>query len=229
MIAAAALLCAGLTSVNADDRVDRDFRSWTLEEAVGILNDSPWARQETYTRIIGGIGSGLAGEKEIYSTFFVRILSARPVREAYARVRQIQAGYDQMGREEKKKLDSALEPGLKLDVTHWIVVAISFRSNDPNLELRVKQFLETQTTDTMKPRAHLSTAGFPRLEIAGYFPPEEEVVGAKFVFPRAINRRPVASPEDPRLIFELDVPGFDPELRATFSVAEMLVGGKSSL
>ncbi len=226
LFAVMALIQSSFGIVYGDATPEKNFRKWTLEEAVGMLTDSPWARKETYTRIIGGIGSGLSGEKEIYSTFFIRDLSARPIREAYARVRQIQAGYDQMSREEKRKLDSALEPGLRLDVTRWIVMTISFRSNDPNLELRVQQFLETQTVDTMKIRAHLSTARFPQLELAAYFPPQEEVVGAKFVFPRAVDDQPVVLPEDKRLTFELDVPGFDPELRAIFTVSDMMMDGR---
>jgi 3-oxoacyl-(acyl-carrier-protein) synthase len=72
------------------------FHLWSLDRAVKLLNDSPWARQETYTRVIKGVGSGISGEKEIYNTFYVRFLSARPVREAYARIQQIQHGYDSM-------------------------------------------------------------------------------------------------------------------------------------
>ena len=102
----------------------KPYTTWTLEEAVEVLNQSPWARQETFTRVIGGIGSGILGEKEIYSTFFVRFLSARPVRQAYARVKQIKAGYDQMDRAAKRKFDAALNPGLKMDVSNWIVVAV---------------------------------------------------------------------------------------------------------
>ncbi len=194
-----------------------------------MLTNSPWARKETYTRIIGGIGSGLSGEKEIYSTFFVRFLSAGPVREAYARVRQIQAGYDRMSKDEQQKFDAAVERGLKLDVRSWIVIAVSFRSNDQNLELRVKRFLETQTTETIKSRAFLSTAQVSQLEIAAYYPPREEVVGAKFVFPRRLRNRPVVVPGDHQVTFELDLPGFDPELRVIFPTAEMKVEGRLTL
>ena len=66
------------------------FHQWPMDKAVKILNDSPWAKQETFTRVIRGVGSGISGEKEIYNTFYVRFLSARPIREAYARVQQIQ-------------------------------------------------------------------------------------------------------------------------------------------
>ena len=206
-----------------------NYRAWTLEQAVAVLTNSPWAHKETYTRLIGGIGSGLSGEKEIYSTFFVRFLSASPIREAYARVSQIQGGYDRMSREEQKKFDSTVEPGLKLDVRQWIVVTLSFRSNDQSLEHRVKQFLETHTTETMKGRVHLSTVRTPQLEIAAYYPPREEVVGAKFVFPRRLNGRPVVAPGDDQVTFELELPGFDPELRVVFPTADMKVEGRLTL
>jgi hypothetical protein len=208
---------------------DKPFRKWTLEEAVGVLTHSPWAKQETYTRVVGGIGSGISGEKEIYNTFFVRFLSARPVRDAFARVIQIQSNYDALSKEEKKKLDASLEPGLKTDFNRWIVLALGFRSNDPSVEMRVKQFLEVQTTETMKSRAYLSTTHFPQLELVAYFPPREDVVGAKFVFPRKIVGIPVVFSEDEMLIFELGVPGFEQDLRVRFDVDGMLLRGEPVL
>ena len=51
------------------------FQEWSLDRAVKVLNDSPWARHETFTRVIRGVGSGISGEKEIYNTFYVRFLS----------------------------------------------------------------------------------------------------------------------------------------------------------
>jgi hypothetical protein len=213
----------------APQLADKPYREWTLETALGVLTNSPWAKQETYTQVVGGVGSGIAGAKEIYSTFFVRLLSARPIREAFARIRQIESNYDGLSRDEKRKLDSSLEPGLRTDFHRWIVFTLWFRSNDPSVELRVKQFLEVQTTDTMKNRAYLSTTHFPQLELAAYFPPREDVVGAKFVFPRRVVGIPVVFSEDDMLTFELDIPGFDPALRVRFDVASMLQKGEPVL
>jgi hypothetical protein len=197
--------------------------SWSLEEAVKILNESPWARQETYTRIVGGIGSGIQGEKEIFSTFFVRFLSAEPIQKAYARVKQIHLGYDELADEEKQRLDREIENALNIEVDDWIVVAVAFRSNNPSQESRVDQFFESQTSETIKTRAYLSTQRFPRIQIAAYYPPDEKSVGAKFVFPRRIDGTPVVSPSDDDLAFELDVPGIQSDLRASFSVKEMMI------
>lgn len=212
-----------------DETTGQPYQQWTLEEAVAVLNESAWARKETFTRVVGGIGSGISGEKEIYNTFFVRFLSARPVREAYARIRQIQAGYDTLSSEERHRFDAALAGGLKMDVSRWIVVTVHFRSNDPRTERQVRQFLEMQTVQSLKSRAFLSTARFPQLVLAAYFPPQDDVVGAKFVFPRQFEGSPVVSAKDARVSFELDIPGFEPDLRVNFSVAEMLVAGEPVL
>jgi hypothetical protein len=211
---------------SADPLHERCFRTWTLEEAVQILNDSPWARRETYTRVVGGIGSGVFGEKEIYNTFFVRLLSAKPIREAYARVLQVQDGYDLLSEEEKERFDTSVKPGLELDVRRWIVVTVSFRSNDPNAERNMRQFLESQNSETMRNRVSLSTARFPQLHPTAYFPPKGDGIGAKFVFPRAVNGTPVVTSADRQLRFQLDVAGIQNGLNVRFSIPDMMVRGE---
>src|SRR4030067_3720396 len=95
------LLLALRSALPADEAVP----NWPMAKAVEILNSSPWARHETFTRVIGGVGSGVSGEKEIYNTFYVRFLSARPIREAYARIQQIQLGYDTMTSDNRSQFD----------------------------------------------------------------------------------------------------------------------------
>ena len=200
------------------------FNKWSLDRAVKVLNDSPWSRQETFTRVIRGVGSGVSGEKEIYNTFYVRFLSARPVREAYARIQQIQHGYDKMSPEEKRRLEEAQSPNLDLDMTEWIVVSVSFRSNDPNEESSVRRFFQSETVKTLKAKAFLSTPSHPQVELSAYFPQREESVGAKFVFRREIDGLPLITRECPNVTLELlDVPGTDSRLRATFNVESMII------
>jgi hypothetical protein len=202
------------------------YRQWSLEKAVEILNDSPWARHETFTSVVRGVGSGISGEKEIYNTFYVRFLSARPIREAYARIQQIQYGYDQMDPEQRQRFDVLQRPALDLKVDDWIVVCLGFRSNDPNEESSVRRFFLSQTAETLKTKAFLSTSSFPQVEIHEFFPPIEESVGAKFIFPRMIDGRPVVSEKGESLVFELlEVPGAEPRLRAAFFVEEMMQEG----
>ena len=203
------------------------FHQWSLDRAVKILNDSPWARQETFTRVLRGVGSGISGEKEIYNTFYVRFLSARPVREAYARVQQIQRGYEKMSPAEKQQFDAVQLPNLDLDVSKWIVVSISFRSNDPNEESSVRHFFQSETVETLKTKVFLSTPLCPQIELSAYFPQQEESVGAKFVFRREIDGVPILSRDCQKVTLELlNVPGTDSRLCSTFDVKPMIVGNQ---
>jgi hypothetical protein len=198
-----------------------------MDKAVQILNASPWARQETSTRVISGVGSGISGEKEIYNTFYIRFLSARPVREAYARVQQINHGYDRMSPEQKRRFEMAQSANLDMDVRQWIVVSISFRSNDPNEESSVRRFFQSETVKTLKNKVYLSTAACPQLELSAYFPPREESVGAKFVFPREANGTPVVTKDCETITLEmLGFTGANSRLRATFSIKPMAVDGE---
>ena len=198
-----------------------------MEKAVEVLNLSPWARQETYTRVISGVGSGISGEKEIYNTFYVRFLSARPIREAYARIQQIHYGYDKMSPDEKRRFDRAQSANLEMNVSRWIVVSVSFRSNDPNEESSMRRFFQSETVQTLKTKAFLSTQAFPQLELSAYFPPREESVGAKFVFPREVNGVPVVTKDCENVTLELlEIAGANSRLRAIFDVKSMIVNGE---
>ena len=167
--------------------LEEPFTSWSLDEAVAVLNDSPWARQTTFTEVIEGVGSGVRGEKEIFNTFYTRILSALPVRQAFVRVEQYTHDYDSLSRSEKARFDDLAAPGLDLNFEDWIVLAVSFRSNDPDNERDVDRYLEVGTTDSLKNLAFLSTSRVSQVRLKGYFPPQGDGVGAKFVFPRVVD------------------------------------------
>ena len=199
----------------------------TLAQAVQVLNFSPWARQETYTRVISGIGSGVSGEKEIFNTFYVRILSALPIRKALARLQQIQYGYDGLPKEVQLRFDEYAASEPMSGFGDWVVVAVSFRSNDPSQESNVRRFFQKQTTETLKNKAFLSTEQFSQVRIHAYFAPRDEGIGAKFVFPRQIDGVPIVSPIGKSMAFELlDVPAANPRLRARFPVRQMVVDGR---
>ena len=220
-----AVLLAFMSGSSPSWITQEHFSKWPLNKAVQVLNVSPWAKHETFTRVISGVGSGISGEKEIYNTYYVRFLSARPIREAYARIQQIQHGYDKMPPDKRRQFEEAQSPNLDLDVSRWIVVSVSFRSNDPNEESSVRRFFQSETVKTLRTKAFLSTVTYPQVELSSYFPQREESVGAKFVFPREVDGVPVLTKDSPNITLELlDVPGTNARLRATFAVKPMVVG-----
>ena len=209
--------------------LEEPFTSWSLDEAVTVLNDSPWARQTTFTEVVDGVGSGVRGEKEIFNTFYTRILSSLPVRQAFARVEQHAHDYDSLSALEKERFDDLTAPGLELDFEDWIVLAVSFRSNDPDNERDVDRYLEVSTKDSLRAQAFLSTSSVSQVRLRGYFPPQGDGVGAKFVFPRAVDGRPVVVDDTETLVFELEIPDMEPILSVTFVVRELRCGGELML
>jgi hypothetical protein len=198
-----------------------------LAKAVQMLNSSPWAHQETFTRVIPGVGSGESGEKEIFNTFYVRLFSAPPIREALLRILQIQYGYEGWDAGVKQRFNESAAADLLSGYGDWIVVSVSFRSNDPNEESNVRRFFEKQTPETLKNKAFLSTEQFSQLRIHTYFAPRDEGLGAKFVFPRQIEGTPLISGSSKSVTFELlDVPTASPRLRARFAVKDMTINGR---
>lgn len=186
---------------------EEPFWKWSLAKAVKILNSSAWARQETFTTVVPGVGSGQAGEKEIYTTFYIRFLSADPIREAYARILQIEHGYDRMSVEDKRRFDHMLEPVLGLDTDDWVVVGLTCRSNDPEQESQMRRYFHSQTTATLRDKVFLSTGQYSQIRLHAYFPPAEDSVGAKFVFPRTVDGVDLVAAGKGRISFELlDLP-----------------------
>lgn len=221
------LILALAAGISASKITEEPFFSWSRDKAIEILNASPWAKHETFTQIVGGQGSGRSGEKEIYNTFYVRFLSARPVREAYARIQQIYYGYDRMEKKEKEQFERDQQPNIEMGDSEWIVISVAFRSNDPNQESDVRRWFQSETVRTLKTKAFLSTPTCSQVEVSAYFPPREESVGAKFVFPRMVDGIQVVTEDCDAVTFELlDVPGANPNLQATFPVKSMVVDGE---
>jgi len=213
--------------ISASKVAEEPFYRWSRDRAVEILNTSPWAKQETFTQIVAGQGSGRSGEKEIYNRFYIRFLSARPIREAFARIQQLHYGYDDMAQEKRAQFEKDQMTNIEMDSSQWIVVSVAFRSNDPNEESDVRRFFQSETVKTLRLKAFLSTPTCSQVEVSAYFPPREESVGAKFVFPRVVDGIPVVTEDCDAVTFELlEVPGANPNLQASFSVKNMIVDGE---
>lgn len=215
------MACTCVVSTRAQDASESKPKPMSEARALTILNDSPWARQQTSTRLIEGVGSGEYGEKEIFSRYYVRILSAAPVRQAFERMWSLmrqESTASEGQTQAARRVWSSIDPG-------FIVIAVAFRSNEPEMQRNVDRTMRSQTLDTLRNRAYLSTSAFPQLRPVAYFPPIEPAVGAEFIFPRFIDGVEVISEADDSFTFEFNLPTRGPDLRVTFPVTPEILAG----
>jgi hypothetical protein len=212
---------------------DEPFEKWNRNQVARIITDSPWARSQMLSAPLISRDSGVQGEKEFFNKFTVRLFSSRPVREAYVRMMQIVNKYDEMSAEARREFDARFSKALNLDVSDRVIVALEFASNDPITSREMKRVLESARTDTIKQSVYLISKHLGRVELREYFPPSADGTGAKFVFPRVVNGKPVVDPTDKEVRFEFYVPSHEGRLSQQkvlieFQVQKMICRGELS-
>lgn len=138
----------------------------------------------------GGISSGRtvqnsrtdrgASNQAMNVNYYVRFLSARPIRQAFARMIEIQEKERQGVREE-------LGPFVERDFSDFIVVTVTFDASDNRFAGPVLQGFASATHGTLKNQAYLERNDGKRLFIMDYKPPINDGLGAKFIFPRKVD------------------------------------------
>lgn len=115
--------------------------------------------------------------------YHVRFLSAKPIRQAFARMIEIQE-------KENKAVRDQLGPFVERDFSDYIVVTITFDASDNRFAGPVLQAFASATTGTLKNQAYLERSDGKRLFVMDYKPPINDGLGAKFVFPRKVEDQP---------------------------------------
>jgi hypothetical protein len=225
------------TSAGARDFWDSHYSEWDNRQVLRLLNNSPWARQTTVTHQVGDRtrgygadkGSGVSGEKELYHTYTVRFFTALPVRQAYVRMLQIMNQYDQMPEAQKRGFDTQFVRALEMDTEDQIIVALEHATNDRNAGMEVNRQLNQANAELLKQSAYLISDRLGRVALKAYFPPSPDGTGAKLVFPRTVDGKPVVGPEDRNVKLEFWVPGTGHKVFVTWRVRQMRHNGELAL
>lgn len=219
-------LAAGAALLFAKDFWEKDYRKWKHGEVVKMLEDSPWSGKVTLTAQQAGRNTtNVAGELELFYTYTVRLFSALTVRQGYLRMVQLMNKYDEMSREDREAFDRKFAPALR-DFPDQVIVNLDFETNDRQAALEVDRQLKQVTTELLKQNAYLISDRLGRIPLQQYFPPAPDGTGAKFVFPRQVDGRPVATKEDKELKFEFYMPGTGHKIFYVWKIKDMIIDGK---
>jgi hypothetical protein len=188
----------------------KPYTEWSEKEALKLLNDSPWAQTQTVTDTSkqssttrSGSGSTTAIADIISINFRVRFFSAKPTRQAIARVMELQ---------QKGKLPEQMAAQLKAlagaDFPDFIIVTVSVESDKPsNMMQQANAALSKLTTSELKNDTYLVIRDGKRLFLKEYQRPRNDGLGARFIFQRLQDGEPFISERSEEILFHAEILG----------------------
>ena len=239
---AATLLCLCLLAlaVGAQKKM-KPWTEWSDKEALKILNDSAWGQTQTDTNIsemfykptsgTGNTGRGASSgsssgdsndrssqgalNQAVNMNYRIRLLSARPVRQAFARRLMLQ----------NPQLTEQLKAFAEQRSDQYIVVAVDYDSSDRRFLGPAMQAFSSANEGVLKNNTYLETKNGKRVFLQQYKAPINDGMGAKFVFPRQVNGEPFITAESGYLRFYTEVTK-DIKLNMRFKVSDLMYDGQ---
>jgi hypothetical protein len=206
----------------------KPWEEWNEKEVQKMLNDSPWGQTQTETNTSemfyspndpnasGGSRAKEGAYNQAVSTNFrIRLLSAKPIRQAFAR------GVAMKNPQLMEKLRAFADQ----TSDQFIVVAVDYDSADQRFSGKAMQAFNSAVTSTLKNVSYLETNNGKRIFLQEYMAPIKDGMGAKFVFSRTIDDKPFITPESGFLRFYAEM-GAGIKINMRFKIADMTYDGK---
>jgi hypothetical protein len=226
------------------------WTEWSKKDAEKILNGSAWAQTQDDTdtsemmysptsdptitktssnsnasRDLTSRGRDESGAKNtpLSMRYRVRFFSAKPIREAFARMIVLQQQNADEGK--LRSLAEKMQGWIDADLGDIIVLAVTVEATDRRLSGPVEQALRSATAETLKGKCYLERNDGKRVEINIYEQPTADQTGAKFVFARSLDGQPFITPETESVRF---VAEFNDKIKVNrkYKVSEMMYNGK---
>jgi hypothetical protein len=217
----------------------KPWQEWSRKDAETILNDSSWGKTQVETdtsemmfrpQLAPDARSGKsnadparderggATNQATDIKYRVRFLSAKPIRQAFARI----IALDQPA--EDAKVKKYMDDFVERKFDKWIAVAVNFDSRDQRFSGKAIQAFAGATTASLKNNTYLERKDGKRLYLHIYQPPSADGLGAKFIFERIVDERPFLNSESGEVRFVSGIPAVSLNIR--FKVADMMYDGK---
>ncbi len=219
----------------------KPWTEWTEKEAAKILNDSAWAQTQTeggsesQPSSTSAITQTTAGRKEDTNTaaaarvesgekrdtvmsvhYRVRLLSAKPIRAALVRMIELQGA--------PPEKVAQWRPFVDRDFGDYIVVTITMDGNDRKRMGLAMEEINKVETEALKTTTYLERKDGKRVALMEYRAPTD-ALGAKFVFPRALDGKPFIDAGSGEVRFSTEA-GKAVKISKRFKVSEMMYDGK---
>jgi hypothetical protein len=160
-------------------------------------------------------------------TYWVRFLSAKPVREALAKIIVMEQGRPGSERQHlvNERLKVQMQEFVDRNFGEYIVVAVAFDADDGRLLGKVFQDFGSAAAETIKNNTYLERKDGKRLFLMDYRAPIQDGLGAKFIFPRTLDGAAFLDTDSGEVRFYSEV-GRNVKLNRRFKISEMIYQGK---
>ena len=220
----------------------KDWTEWTQKEAEKVLNDSGWGQTQTEggtaaeptqtsaisreaddkvrstTSVTAAASSAPSGETKGTPALRLRVrfMSAKPIRQAFVRMLELQ------GTPPEKV--AQIKPFIDYDFSNYIVVTINMDGDDRRGMGAIMQQLAGADAAGFKPVTYLERKDGKRLELMEYRAATNDGLGAKFVFARSLNGAPFLDAKTGEVRFVTELGKL--KINRRFKVADMMYDGK---
>jgi hypothetical protein len=235
-------LVFALAAAVGAQKKEKPWTEWSEKEINKTLNDSAWGQTQTDTNLSemfytpnppittptapsppdGTGGSGVnnraaqgALNQATYINFRIRLLTAKPIRQAFARRAMIQ----------NPQLAEQLKAFTEQVTDEYIVVAVDYDSTDRRFSGPAMQIFNSANAASLKNSAYLERKDGKRLFLQEYMPPINDGMGAKFVFLRKLDNELLVNEQSGYLRFFAEM-SKNLKLNMRFKIADMMYDGK---
>jgi hypothetical protein len=231
-------VCVLISASAAAAQKNKPWTEWTKKEAEKILADSPWSQTQTETDLSEMFYSPTsdparpgvrttsttasrqaegATNQEVNVKYHIRFFSARPVRQALARLIVLNSNSD-------PRVVDRVRNFAEVEAADSVIVTVSYESTDQRFGNKAMQAFNSAVTSVLKNSTYLEVKG-ERLYIEEYIPPGKDGFGARFIFLRRLDGRTFITPDSGEVRFVTEL---DPKIKLNmrFRVAEMIYNGK---
>jgi len=220
-------ICLTTASSLVGQKKLKPWKEWSKTDAQKILNDSPWAHLQVdqdfqeaspLTRPPDpSVDTRLKQNEGM--TYGIRFFSARPVRQAFVRVIQLQK------KDLTPDVTARLNTFAEIASEDSIIIAVTVENPDANMLGKAMQIIRNATTVGIKNLTYLERNDGKRIFLEQYTPPGGDGFGARFIFPRMVDGKPFLSSEFEAVRFVSTV---DPLIKfnMTYKVKDMMLDGK---
>ena len=183
------------------------YDEWNQKEVDKMLSDSPWAKELNLQSAAGSFSSSAMDNQPPYVKYTVQLRSVPLVRQGVIRRAQLTVKYDAFSETEKIAFDQRMEPILFGYDPEYVVVHVSFDTNQRDYLRDLLRHWETQSTEMLQNSVFLRGGSRGKqIPILQYIPGEMNSQEFQFIFPREVDGSEVLKADDKVLRLEFSYP-----------------------